>query len=95
MAKTDKSARPLRKQYARLAPRVKTLNEGTIRKRWRKLPVGTQTKLADLLRTVERPALTHASNDRRNVEVQAIVGELVHGYASSQILLFHATSAAV
>jgi hypothetical protein len=95
MANTDKAPRPSREQYARLAPRVKILKEGTIRKKWRKLPVGTQTKVAELLRTVERPALTHGSNDRKSVEVQAAVGKLVHGCANPQILLFRPTLAAV
>jgi hypothetical protein len=90
MADTDKSITPSREQYARLAPRVKVLKEGTIRKKWRKLPVGTQTKVADLLRSVERPAITHRSNDKKGIEVQAAVSELVQGCANSQMFLFHA-----
>ena len=81
MAKATCPANPSRKHYARLAPRVKTLKEGTIRKKWRKLPVATQVKVTDLLRTVERPATTHQSNDRRHVEVQATISELIAGYA--------------
>ncbi|KAF7503613.1 hypothetical protein GJ744_003435 [Endocarpon pusillum] len=77
MAKSTAAAKSSRKQYARLAPRVKTLKEGAIRKKWRKLPVGTRAKVADLLRTIERPALTHGNNDRRGVEAQAFVSEFV------------------
>ena len=86
MAKSKAAAKSSRKQYARLAPRVKTLKEGTIRKKWRKLTIGTQAKVADLLRTVERPALTHGNNDRRGVEAQAFVSELVEQYAHTQVL---------
>jgi hypothetical protein len=91
MADTGKSPRPSREQYARLAPRVKVLKEGTIRKKWRKLPVGTQTKVAELLRSVERPALTHGSNDKKGIDVQSAVTELVQGCANPQVFLFHAS----
>jgi len=95
MADTGKSLGPLREQYSRLAPRVKVLKEGTIRKKWRKLPVGTQTKVAELLRSVERPALMHGSNDKNGIEVQAAISELVQGCANPQMFLFHATLTSV
>jgi hypothetical protein len=83
MPKTKKPAKDSRGQYASLQPRVKTLKEATIRKRWKKLPIGIQAKVADLLRTVERPALTNGGSDRKNLEVQAVVSELVEEYVTS------------
>jgi hypothetical protein len=82
MPKAKDPALPSRRQYARLEPRIKTLKEGTIRKKWKKLPVDTQVKVADLLRTVGIPALTHGGNDSKNVEVQAAINELVEGYVN-------------
>jgi hypothetical protein len=86
MVKARKVAKASRKQYARLQPRVKTLNETTIRKRWRKLPIRTQARVAELLREIERPSLTHNGNDKKNVEVQAAVGNLVEEYDYLQLL---------
>lgn len=94
MTKAKTATRSSRKQYASLKPRVKTLKEATIRKKWKKLPVLTQAKVADLLRTVERPALTHGSNDKRTVEVQAAIVGLVEEYAMLQ-LCFRAIAAGV
>jgi kinetochore protein Fta7 len=85
MARASKPTRPSRKQYASLQPRVKTLKEATIRKRWKKLAPASQARVADLLRTVERPTLTHGGNDRRNIEVQAAISELVEGYVGLHI----------
>lgn len=81
MAKSNAAAKSSRKQYTRLTPRVKTLKEDTIRKKWKKLTVATQAKVADLLRTVERPALTKGNNERRGVEAQAFVSDLIEQYA--------------
>lgn len=85
MTKASHPRRRSRGQYASLEPRLKILKEATIRKRWKKLPVGTQARVADLLRTVERPALTHESSERRNIDAQTIVSELVEEYASLQV----------
>lgn len=77
MPKTNNSTRHSRNEYAKLEPHVKTLKEGIIRKKWKKLPVGTQEIVANLLRAVERPAFTNGNNDRNDIEVQAAISELV------------------
>jgi hypothetical protein len=79
MKGAQKALRPSRKRYATLEPRVKNLKEATIRKKWKKLPHGTQMQVADLLRAAERPTLACGGNDRKNMDVQAIVCGLVEG----------------
>ena len=85
MPQLTESAETPREHYATLKPRVTTLKQATIRKKWRKLPTGTQGKVADLLRTVQRPAFTHGRSDRRNFEAQVAVGELLSKYASQEM----------
>ena len=82
MPEAKRSGKGSRNRYASLQPRVKTLKESTIRKKWKKLPVVTQAKVAGLLRTVERPALTNGGNDKKNNEVQAVVSEMVEEYVT-------------
>lgn len=93
MPKPRKFAGTAREPYTSLKPRIKALKESTIRKKWKKLPTGTQVKVADLLRTVGRPALIHGNTERRNVETQVAVAELVSKYAGQETS-FHKTLAA-
>lgn len=73
-------AKPSGKTFASLEPQTKNLSEKAIRRRWKRLPVTTQTKLEDLLRTIEQSALASGNNEPQNSEVQTIVGDLVDQY---------------
>jgi hypothetical protein len=80
MPRANGTHAPLRKQYTSLEPRVKTLNESTIRKRWKKLPVGTQIRIADLIRTAGRSTITRGGKDKKSVQTQSVVNGLFEEY---------------
>ena len=77
MGKASNSSARSREQYASLQPRVKNLNETAIRKKWKKLPESTQSKVAELLRTMERPCLAHGGYNQKQLDAQVAVGGLV------------------
>lgn len=89
MPKMNRSTKASGRQYASLEPRIKPLKEATIRKRWKKLPVRTQVKVADLLRAIERPILTDGRSERNNGQAQAVVSELVEEWVVSHFSLPH------
>ena len=74
-APSDEDDRP--QKYASLKPRTAHVARATVRKRWATLPETSQNKVKELIRSGERPAIMVHREEKRRLEAQRAIGEVL------------------
>lgn len=78
----DGNGRDNSKRFAYLKPRVRQVSEHTIKTKWTTLPEPAQSKVRDIFRVVERPAIVRQNNERKRIEAQSAVQTVVKKYVN-------------
>ncbi|KAI5289003.1 hypothetical protein KEM54_004577 [Ascosphaera aggregata] len=83
--KQDASEEARRKSFALLRPRVQYVSSRVIQNKWDALPIGVQDRVKDLLRSIERPAISSATRWEVNGNPDGKVAEQKRVFAQDVI----------